>query len=74
MATLIKEVVLRLPKGEKFEFRAGGYVQITCPPYRADFSEFDIPPEVRDEWDRFDLWRYQARNAKTTTRAYSMAN
>jgi Na+-transporting NADH:ubiquinone oxidoreductase subunit F len=74
VATLIKELVLELPRGEEIAFRAGSYVQISCPPYRADFSEFDIPAAFRDEWDRFDLWRYQARNAKTVMRAYSMAN
>jgi CBS domain-containing protein len=30
--------------------------------------------EYRGEWDRFDLWRYRAGTAKSTTRAYSMAN
>ena len=74
VATLMREIVLELPKGESIDFRAGSYVQITCPPYRAEFSEFDIGPEFRDEWDRFDLWRYRAASTKPTIRAYSMAN
>jgi Na+-transporting NADH:ubiquinone oxidoreductase subunit F len=74
IATLIKELVLDLPAGETIDFRAGSYVQIACPPYRANFADFDIEPGFRDEWDRFDLWRYRAGTATQTTRAYSMAN
>jgi Na+-transporting NADH:ubiquinone oxidoreductase subunit F len=74
VATLIKQLVLKLPPGETVEFRAGSYVQITCPPFRMKFSDLDIEPAFRDEWDRFGLWRYQAGTAKATTRAYSMAN
>jgi Na+-transporting NADH:ubiquinone oxidoreductase subunit F len=36
--------------------------------------DFDIEPEFREDWDRFDLWRYEAGTAKAATRAYSMAN
>ncbi len=74
VATLIKELVLDLPAGETIDFRTGSYVQISCPPYRANFTDFDVEPEFRDEWDRFDLWRYRAGTATPTTRAYSMAN
>jgi Na+-transporting NADH:ubiquinone oxidoreductase subunit F len=74
VATLIKETILEMPPGEAIGFRAGGYVLVNCPPYSAKFSEFDIEPEFRDEWDRFDLWRYRAGTSEPTTRAYSMAN
>ncbi len=74
VATLIKELVLELPPGQTIEFRAGGYVQISCPPYQASFSDFEIEPKFRAEWDRFDLWRFQAKTTTPTTRAYSMAN
>ena len=74
VATLIKELVLELPRGESIDFRAGSYVQIDCPPYRAAFSDFDIEPEFRDEWDRFGLWKYHAGTSTPTSRAYSMAN
>jgi len=33
VATFIKELVLELPEGEKVPFRAGGYIQIECPPH-----------------------------------------
>lgn len=74
VSTFIKEIVLALPEGEEVPFRAGGYVQIHCPAYRARFSELDIEPEYREEWDRLDLWRYTAGTKTPTTRAYSMAN
>ncbi|MCB1032979.1 MAG: 2Fe-2S iron-sulfur cluster binding domain-containing protein, partial [Acidobacteria bacterium] len=32
VATFIKELVLELPPGEAVPFRAGGYIQIECPP------------------------------------------
>ncbi len=32
VATFIKELVLELPEGEEVNFRAGGYVQLECPP------------------------------------------
>ncbi len=74
VATFIKELVLSLPEGESIEFRAGGYVQIDCPPYRARFTEFQIEPEFQDEWNRYDLWRYESVVKQPVTRAYSMAN
>jgi len=74
VATLIKQLVLELPPGQTIDFRAGGYVQIDCPPYQAQFSDFEVEPEFRAEWDRFDLWRFRAKTTKPTTRAYSMAN
>jgi Na+-transporting NADH:ubiquinone oxidoreductase subunit F len=74
VATLMKELVLDLPPGETIDFRAGSYVQITCPPYQAKFSDFEIDPAFRAEWDRFDLWRFQAGTAAPVTRAYSLAS
>jgi Na+-transporting NADH:ubiquinone oxidoreductase subunit F len=74
LSTFIKEIVLELPSGEQVPFRAGGYIQIECPPYRAKFSDFDIEPRFRDDWDRHNLWRFVAGTKIPTARAYSMAN
>jgi Na+-transporting NADH:ubiquinone oxidoreductase subunit F len=74
VATLIKELVLELPQGQTIDFRAGSYVQIACPPYQADFADFDPGSEFHDEWDRLNLRRCRAGTAISTTRAYSMAN
>ena len=74
VSTFIKELKLALPEGEDVPFRAGGYVQIQCPPHELSFREFDIDPEFREEWDRFDLWRFRSVVTEPVERAYSMAN
>jgi Na+-transporting NADH:ubiquinone oxidoreductase subunit F len=74
VATFIKELVLELPAGETIDFRAGGYIQIECPAYHAKFSEFDVDEKFRDEWDKYNLWRYESVVKEPAIRAYSMAN
>ena len=74
VATFIKELVLELPPGEAVPFRAGGYIQIECPPGTVDYKDFDIAEEYRPDWDRFDLWRYASTVDEPVVRAYSMAN
>ncbi len=74
VATFIKELKLALPEGEEVPFRAGGYVQIECPPHALAFRSFDIDPQFRDAWDRFDLWRFKSATDVPVERAYSMAN
>jgi len=76
VATFIKELVLELPAGEEVPFRAGGYIQIDCPPYALSYEDFDIEEEYRDDWDRFNMWQYKATVAEDeeVVRAYSMAN
>lgn len=74
VATFIKELVLELPEGEAVPFRAGGYIQIECPPHTVYYKDFDVSPEYRDDWDKFNVWRYVSKNDETVTRAYSMAN
>jgi Na+-transporting NADH:ubiquinone oxidoreductase subunit F len=74
VSTFIKELVLELPEGEQLNFRAGGYIQIECPPHEVRYADFDIPEEFRPDWDRFNLWRYVSRVSSPVTRAYSMAN
>ena len=74
VASFIKELVLELPKGEELDFRAGGYIQIECPPHDLKFTDFDIEEEFRDEWDKYNLWRYESHVTKPVVRAYSMAS
>jgi len=74
VATFIKELVLELPPGESVPFRAGGYIQIECPPHVVKYEDFDIEEEYREDWDKFKLWRYTSSVDETVTRAYSMAN
>jgi len=74
VASFIKELVLALPDGEELDFRAGGYIQIECPPHDLKFSDFDIEEKFRDDWDRYKIWRYESHVKKTESRAYSMAS
>lgn len=74
VATFIKELILELPPGESVPFRAGGYIQIQCPPHVVKYSDFDVEPEYRGDWDRFNMWRYESTVDEVVSRAYSMAN
>ena len=74
VATFIKEFVLELPEGETVPFRAGGYIQIECPPHVANYKDFVIEEEYREDWDKFNMWRYVSTVTEPVVRAYSMAN
>ena len=74
VATFIKNLVLRLPEGENVDFRAGGYIQIECPPHHIKYTDFEVQEHFRGDWDHFNLWRYESHVRETVTRAYSMAN
>jgi Na+-transporting NADH:ubiquinone oxidoreductase subunit F len=74
VATFIKELVLELPAGEAINYRAGGYIQIECPPHVAKYGDFNIEERFRDDWDKYNLWRYVSEVKEPALRAYSMAS
>ena len=74
VATFIKELVLELPPGETVDFRAGGYIQIECPPHEITYRDFDIDERFREDWEKYNVWQYKSVVKDTVTRAYSMAN
>ena len=74
VATFIKELVLELPEGENVDFRAGGYIQIECPPHTVKYTEFNVQEEYKPDWDHFNIWQYESVVEETVIRAYSMAN
>jgi Na+-transporting NADH:ubiquinone oxidoreductase subunit F len=74
VATFIKELVLELPAGEDVGFRAGGYIQIECPPHQLNFSTFEVAEHFREDWNKFDLWSIDSVVTEPVIRAYSMAN
>jgi len=74
VATFIKELTLRLPEGENVDFRAGGYVQLECPPHHVKFSDFSIEPQFRGDWERFGFFNLESKVTEPVIRAYSMAN
>ncbi len=74
VATFIKELTLKLPEGENVDFRAGGYVQLECPPHHVKYADFDIGEEYRGDWEHFGFFKHESIVTETTVRAYSMAN
>ena len=74
VATFIKELILELPPGEEVPFRAGGYIQIECPPHTVEYRDFAIENEYKEDWDKFNLWKYKSVVTEDVVRAYSMAN
>jgi len=74
VATFIKELILELPEGESVDFRAGGYIQIEAPPHTVKYSDFIIEDEYKEDWDKYNLWRYVSKVDEHIQRAYSMAN
>jgi len=74
VATFIKELVLELPAGDAVPFRAGGYVQVVCPPHVVRYKDFEIGAEYAGDWEKYELWRYVSTVREEVTRAYSMAN
>lgn len=75
VATFIKEFVVKLPEGEKLNFRSGGYIQIDVPKFDAiKFADFDIEKEYHEDWDCMKMWDLVTKNPEPTFRAYSMAN
>lgn len=74
VATFIKELTLKLPDGENVDFRAGGYVQLEAPAHEVHYKDFDIPEEYREDWVKFDQFKYVSKVEESVIRAYSMAN
>jgi Na+-transporting NADH:ubiquinone oxidoreductase subunit F len=74
VATFIKEMIFELPEGEEVNFKPGGYIQIDIPEHEVRYRDFKIADEYREDWDKYDLWRYKSVVDEPVVRAYSMAN
>ncbi len=74
VGTFLKEMVFAMPEGEPLEFEAGGYIVLEAPAHEVRFSDFDVPPEYRADWERYGLLALESRTYEPTTRAYSLAN
>ncbi|MDO5603655.1 MAG: NADH:ubiquinone reductase (Na(+)-transporting) subunit F [Paracoccus sp. (in: a-proteobacteria)] len=74
LAPLIRELVLELPKGQRFDFRAGGFAQLTAPAYRLDFARMDVDAAHIDAWHEAGWSRLRAHNPAPVSRAYSIAS
>ncbi|MBE2898887.1 NADH:ubiquinone reductase (Na(+)-transporting) subunit F [Pasteurellaceae bacterium TAE3-ERU1] len=74
VATFIKELKLAIPEGEEVPFRAGGYIQIEADPHTVKYADFDVPEEYREDWNKYNLFRYVSKVDEHIVRAYSMAS
>lgn len=74
VATFIKQLVLKLPDGEKMNFKSGGYIQIDIPACTVDYKNIDVDEQYRADWQRMGLFDLKMKNSADTVRAYSMAN
>jgi Na+-transporting NADH:ubiquinone oxidoreductase subunit F len=74
VATFIKELVIKIPYGEKLDFKSGSYIQIDVPIFEMNFRDIDVQDEYKDEWDEYNMWGLKMKNTEETFRAYSMAN
>ncbi|EXL03014.1 NADH:ubiquinone reductase (Na(+)-transporting) subunit F [Aquamicrobium defluvii] len=71
---LIREIVLALPEGADFNFRAGNFVQVTAPAYRRAYRDIDQPETFRAEWQRLGILDLVAASPEPVSRAYSVAS
>jgi len=74
VATFIKELILKIPKGEDINFKAGGFVQLEAPAHHIKYKDFKIDKKYHEDWDKYDMWRYESKVDEEVIRAYSMAN
>ncbi|HSG67957.1 MAG TPA: NADH:ubiquinone reductase (Na(+)-transporting) subunit F [Bacteroidales bacterium] len=74
VATFIKEFVVKLPEGERLDFRSGGYIQIDVPKCEVDYKDIEIDADYKGDWDKFKMWDLKMKNPEPIFRAYSMAN
>ncbi len=74
VATFIKEFVVKLPEGERLDFRSGGYIQIDVPECEVDYKDIRVEEEYRSDWDSMKIWDLKMKNHEPVFRAYSMAN
>ncbi len=74
VATFIKEFVVQLPEGESIDYKSGGYIQIEIPEHDVKYADYIIGDDYREDWDKFDMWRYRSLTDEQCERAYSMAS
>ncbi len=74
LAPLIRELVLELPEGQPFDFQAGGFMQLTAPPYELDFRDMAVDEAFRETWRLADWPDMRSVSDTSVTRAYSIAN
>ncbi len=74
LTLLIKELVLELPEGAPFSFRAGSFVQLECPPHRTVLGQLPVDEAYQQRWAALGVQDLAVACDVPTTRAYSLAN
>ncbi len=74
VATFIKEFTVKLPAGVHLDFKSGEYIQIDIPAGTFNFSDIDVDPEYKADWERYKFFDLKCVNPVATMRAYSMAS
>ncbi len=74
LTLLIKELIFDVPEGAPFDFRAGSFIQVACPPYRSTLGELPVDDGFREAWQHLGVQELVATCTEPATRAYSLAN
>jgi Na+-transporting NADH:ubiquinone oxidoreductase subunit F len=74
VSTFIKYLNMDIDNNQILNFKAGGYIQINVPSGTYKFKDFHIEDQYKEEWDKHNLWRHEAKVPPNIFRAYSMAN
>jgi Na+-transporting NADH:ubiquinone oxidoreductase subunit F len=74
IATFIKELVVKLPEGERLSFQSGGYIQIDVPKITVNYKDIEVDEQFRADWEKFHMFDLVMKNPEPQFRAYSMAS
>lgn len=74
IATFIKELVVKLPEGERLNFQSGGYIQIDVPKITVNYKDIEVDEQFRADWEKFHMFNLVMKNPEPQFRAYSMAS
>lgn len=74
LAPLIRELVLELPQGRDFQFRAGAFMQLTAPAYTLDFGSLTLDAAHQQAWRIAGWSSLKSGSPVPVTRAYSIAS
>lgn len=74
VATFMKEITLAVPSNQEFQFKAGQYLQVHCPPYTLDYQHLNIDEKYLSRWQSYQFHQLTAKNTVETTRSYSLGS
>jgi Na(+)-translocating NADH:ubiquinone oxidoreductase F subunit len=72
VATYIKELQLEPLEKELLSYQPGQYIQLSIPPHKTSFSDFEISDIHREKWEKDQLFESFAENKIHSKRNYSL--